>query len=61
MRHYASIESYKERRAGQDRLFGLLTFGRSPGSGREGGIRKLVYMPMSILYVKTEGNQEYTV
>ena len=64
VRHYASIESYKDRGAGQNGLFGLLTFGRSPGSewsGREGGIRKLGYMPLSIQYVKTERNREYTV
>ena len=29
--------------------------------GREGGIHELEYMPMSIRYVKTEGNREYTV
>ena len=64
MRHYASIESYKDSGAGQDGLFGLLTFGWSPESERsgcEGGVRKLIYMPMSILYVKIEGNREYTV
>ena len=47
MRHNASIESYKDSGVSQDGLFGLLTFGRSPGSersGREGGVRKLVYI-----------------
>ena len=42
----------------------MLAFGHSPGSertGREGGVRKLGYMPMSIIYVKTERNREYTV
>ena len=61
---YASIESYKDSGADQNGLFGLLTFGRSPESersGREGAVRKLVYMPVSILYVKTEWNQEYSV
>ena len=51
----ASIESYKD----QNGLFGLLKFGRSQGSvrsGREGGVRKLGYLPLSILYVKTETN-----
>ena len=64
MRHYASIELYKDSGAGQDGLFGLLTFGQSPGSersGREGGILKLGYTCLSILYVKTERNREYTV
>ena len=53
-----------DRGAGQNRLFGLLTFGRSPGperSGHEGGVRKLGYMPLSILYVKTERNRKYTI
>ena len=59
MRHYASIESYKDSGAGQDGLFGLLTFGRSAGSersGREGGVLKLGYTYLSMLYVKTERN-----
>ena len=52
----SSIESYKDSVAGQNGLFGLLTFGRSPGSERsgcEGGVRKLGYTLYA--YVNPQG------